>query len=332
MLFCRFHRNDGERFSAYGEFPPRSSAYVGPSRSNRLRPIIYSIVIVMLAAALAACGGAVSHDSTGQSAQSSEPKASSTGINAQSSESASSGSIPVVTQNLPVLINSAAYQQAADDGFTYAFPQTLTAQQVAALNDLPVSFQAYIAQVNRLGGTNVYDTDVQIILQGNAVGQTAVIAGINVIKKCGRPFAGTLLYSPPAAQDNDIEIGFNLDSRFPIAQDYKESKTSGNYFEEHTISLQHGVPQTLLIHAITRHYSCQFTYQLLVDTGNREVAEVISDNGKPFTVTAALKASSYDALYLGGVVSPTEDDKYEPVSPKANSTVIQAYNETVADS
>jgi hypothetical protein len=229
-----------------------------------------------------------------------------------------------------VLVDSTGYQQAADDGFTYAFPQTLTSQQVALLNNLPVSFQSYITQVTRLDGTNIYDTDTQIVLQGNAVGQTTVITGMNVVKQCSQPLAGTLLYSPSAGQDDDIEIGFNLDDRFPVAQNYQSGRLSGNYFEQHTISLRHGETQTLLVHATTRHYFCKFTYQILVDTGGRQVAEQVTDNGHPFTVTAGIKADDYKAFYIGGVASTTGNDKYALANPKSNNIAIQAYNESVA--
>jgi hypothetical protein len=223
---------------------------------------------------------------------------------------------------MPVLIDSAMYQQAADNGFTYAFPGVLTSEQVATLNNLPVSFQSYITQVTSLSGTNVTDTDVQIVLRGNAAGQTAVIAGMNVVKNCAAPLTGTLLYSPSAGQDTNIEIGFNLDSKLPVAQDYHFNGLSGNYFAEHTISLRQGETQTLLVHAVTRQYYCQFTYRLLVDTGGREVAELITDNGKPFTVTAGAKSKNYKVLYVGGVASPAHNDKYVPVDPKAYTQSI----------
>jgi hypothetical protein len=217
---------------------------------------------------------------------------------------------------MPVLIDSVMYQQAADDGFTYAFPGQLTTQQVASMNNLPVSFQDYINEVTSIGGTNVEDTDVQIVLRGNAAGQTAVIAGMDVAKNCQSPLNGTLLYSPSAGEDTDIEIGFNLDNEFPAAQNYRSGGMSGSFFGAHTISLRQGETETLLVHAVTRQYFCQFTYRLLVDTGSREVAEVISDNGKPFTVTAGLKSGAYKALYAGGVASPAHNDKYVAVNPK----------------
>ena len=223
---------------------------------------------------------------------------------------------------MPVLIDSVMYQQAADDGFTYAFPGELTNQQVASMNNLPVSFQDYINEVTSIGGTNVGDTDVQIVLRGNAAGQTAVIAGMDVAKNCQSPLNGTLLYSPSAGEDNDIEIGFNLDDEFPSAQNYQSGRLSGSFFGSHTISLAKGETETLLVHAVTRQSFCQFTYRLLVDTGSREVAEVISENGKPFTVTAGLKSGAYEALYAGGVASPAHNDKYVAVDPKSYSQSI----------
>jgi hypothetical protein len=325
-------RQEGERttcslFTMAGERQaPEGGLYRVPEWHGKVRPFsrprfwIGGIVAVMLALAAGACGTGDGNDlptqrSTHRSpptVQLSQPSGAS-----QPTASPSSHGIPVVSGDMPVLIDSAMYQQAADDGYTYAFPGELTTQQVATLNNLPLSFQSYITQVTSLGGTNIKDTDVQIGLRGNATGQTAVIVGLEVIKKCGTPLTGTLLFSPSAGEDNNIEIGFNLDDQFPVAQNYQGTILSGNFFAEHTISLRQGETQSLLVHAVTRQYYCQFTYRLLVDTGNREVAELITDNGKPFTVTAGVKSGNYQVLYVGGVASPAGNDKYVPVDPKA---------------
>jgi hypothetical protein len=285
---------------------------------------IGGIIAAVIASAATACGASSGngpqHDTHHSSpvAHLSKPS----GASATAAASPSSGGVPVVTTDMPVLIDSVMYQQAADDGFTYAFPRQLTTQQVASMNNLPVSFQDYINEVTSTGGTNVGDTDVQVVVRGNAAGQTAVIAGMDVMKSCQSPLNGTLLYSPSAGEDTDIEIGFNLDNEFPVAQNYRSGRLSGSFFGAHTISLRKGETQTLLVHAVTRQSFCQFTYRLLVDTGGRQVAEVISDNGRPFTVTAGLKSSAYKALYAGGVASPAHNDKYVAVDPKSYSQTI----------
>jgi hypothetical protein len=308
---------DGEQHCA-----PRGRAAAWPLGQPRFW--IGGIIAAVIASAAAACGTS-NGNSPQHSTHHSSPVAhlaKPSGTSMTAAASPSPGGIPVVTSDMPVLIDSVMYQQAADDGFTYAFPGELTARQVATMNNLPVSFQDYIREVTSIGGANVGDTDVQIVLRGNAAGQTAVIAGMDVVKKCQSPLNGTLLYSPSAGEDTDIEMGFNLDSEFPVAQDYRSGSLSGSFFGAHSISLREGEPETLLVHAVTRQSFCQFTYRLLVDTGGREVAEVISDNGKPFTVTAGLKSSAYEALYVGGVASPAHNDKYVAVDPKSYSQII----------
>ena len=173
-----------------------------------------------------------------------------------------------------------------------------------------------------MGGAGISDTAVQIVLRGNA-DQTVVIAGMRVVTECTSPLTGTLLYSPPAGASTNVDVGFNLDAQFPIAQDARNAALSGNYFAEHTISLRRGETQTLLVHAITRRQFCHFTYQLIVDNGSKQVSEPISDHGKPFVVTAPLiqfhsngsaSFTSYRTLYVGGVANPANDG-YVPADP-----------------
>lgn len=191
----------------------------------------------------------------------------------------------------PVHIDSAMYVQAADDGFTFAFPQVLARREAQGFNSRSVSWPGYVSRTVALGGAIAGDADVQIVLRGNST-QPAVIAGMRIVKRCKAPLAGTLLYSPGAAEDTDIEMGFNLNSRFPVAQNFKVDRLYGNFFAAHTISLRHGATDILLVHAMTGRQSCQFTYQLLVDTGKKQVTESITDNGKPFVVTAVLKLAT----------------------------------------
>jgi hypothetical protein len=221
----------------------------------------------------------------------------------------------------PVLVNSAAYEQSAAQGATLAFPGVLPRTKVAQYADFGGSFQDYIANASKAGGTGSDDAEVQIALRGNSQ-QTAVITGMQVIKKCGAPLSGTLLYSPAAAEDTDIEIGFNLDGQFSTPQDYKAGQLYGNFFAEHTISLRDGETQTLLVHAVTRRQYCQFSFRLIIDTANRRYVEPVSNSGRPFSVTGtsqpltpgSIPFSTYGAIYLGGVASP-EPGKLVQVNP-----------------
>lgn len=221
----------------------------------------------------------------------------------------------------PVVANSAQYEQGARNGGTLAFPEVLSVARVTQFANFRGNWQRYVAAARSMGGAVGDDAEVQIELRGNS-SQAAVITGMQVVKNCRHPLAGTLYYSPSAAEDTNIEIGFNLDSQFAIPQDYKAGRLSGNFFAEHTISLKRGETQTLLVHAVTQHQFCQFSFRIMVDAARRQYVEKIEDSGKPFVVTATAQPftpngipfSSYHAIYVGGVASPTPG-KVVKVSP-----------------
>jgi hypothetical protein len=234
---------------------------------------------------------------------------------------AAAGKTPFPNSGKPVLVSSAAYEQSAAQGATLAFPGILSRAKIAQYAEFRGSFQNYIANASSAGGTGSDDAEVQIALRGNSR-QTAVITGIQVIKKCEPPLSGTLLYSPAAAEDTNIEIGFNLDSQFSVPQDYKAGQLYGSFFSEHTISLRNGETQTLLMHAVTHRKYCQFSFRLIIDTANRRYVEAVSNSGKPFSVTGtaqpltpgSIPFSNYRAIYVAGVASP-QPGKLEQVNP-----------------
>jgi hypothetical protein len=122
----------------------------------------------------------------------------------------------------------------------------------------------------------------------------------------------------------DIQMGFNLDVAFPVAQAASSGGLSGSFFAEHTISLAPGETQTLFVQAVTEQQYCQFTYQLTADANGRQVTEPISNNGKPFAVSAPLirlrsnrlpSFARYQRVYEGGPGSPA-NGAFVPVNPK----------------
>ena len=221
----------------------------------------------------------------------------------------------------PVTVDSATYTQSADDGFTFAFPQALTKSQVSQFNHLPVSWEDYQTHANTLGGAITGDAAVQIVLSGNAP-ETVVIAGIQIVPQCKDPLTGTLLESPPAAEDQTVQIGFNLDRAFPVAENYEDGRLFGDFFTDHTITLAQGQTQTLVVHAQTDQRYCKFILRLLVDAGGKQVTEPVANKGKPFAVTAVVPATSYKTLYAGGVISPAGNDSFVPVTARAFAKLV----------
>jgi hypothetical protein len=223
----------------------------------------------------------------------------------------------------PVTIESAQYQEVFGFGNSFAFPRQLTPAQASSFNSGQEDYPNYMTRIAAIGGVQIRDAAVEIVLRGNAK-QTVTIPSIEIVSHCAAPVSGTLLYSPSAGSPPSILIGFNLDSEFPIAQNANYGQLSGSYFANHTISLQPGEIETLVLHALTTRQYCTFTYKLIVDTADGQVTESVDNRGKPFAVTALLteKLSNgntsygkYRTMYAGGVGSPNPNGTFERVNP-----------------
>jgi hypothetical protein len=181
----------------------------------------------------------------------------------------------------PPVVTNAMYMQQGD--FYVGFPSP---EDFAVSRGFSTTFQSYVNEVTKLGGAIVSPNFVQMTLRGNIPG-LAEISDIHVIKQCKAP----LKYQSSAANISlqaVSGIDFDLDDVFPVAKIDDLGTLSGGFFTKHLISLADGQTQTLLVALTTQHYFCQFTLQLVVDTPTgATVIENVTDNGKPFAVTAS---------------------------------------------
>jgi hypothetical protein len=212
-----------------------------------------------------------------------------------------SGTVDHHSTNNHVVVNSATYVQAANDGFSFAFPQALSSVQAGEVSQQPVDWQNYSNQSARLRGAVTDDAAVQVVLRNNS-NSAAVVTGVAVVRTCRPPLTGTLLFSPSAGEDTDIYLGFNLDDAVPLAQNYENGTLNGNFFADHTISIPSHATQSIVIHGKTQTHFCSFTLQFMIDTSAGQTTVNVTNNGKPFVVTAITNLSAYKALYVGGVL------------------------------
>jgi hypothetical protein len=234
----------------------------------------------------------------------------------------------------PVQIDSASYIRTNDP--TFAFRRVLTTAQVRALTHNPYftnggqpqgnMWEEYMKLVTNSGGASE-DPMIQIVLQGHA-SQTVTITDMQVVKRCGPPLTGTLLYSPGAGAPPDIQLVYDLDPQFAVAQYENSAGALENFFASRTIQLKPGEVDAMVVQSLTYNAYCQFTFRITVDDGATQIEETISNNGKPFVVTAfshptwegikykTIHFSDFKSIYAGGVASPAGDDTYVWVNPK----------------
>jgi hypothetical protein len=143
---------------------------------------------------------------------------------------------------------------------------------------------------------------------------------MNVVKNCGPPLTGTLLFSPNAGGDADIRLGFNLDSdntEAYAATGWDATAWKPDYFANFTVSINPGSQQVFNLRTWVSKFSCEFRFKMTVLDGEKKVTELVDDQGQPFRVSAGLPSlSRYSVLYVGGVESPAGNDSYVRVNPK----------------
>lgn len=165
------------------------------------------------------------------------------------------------------------------------------------------------------GGTNT-----QLVVQNNQPQEIRVL-DMQVLKSCGPPLTGTLVYSPDSGEDPAVQLGFDLDSADTDAQLVNEkvtpSKIEKHYFNSHTVTIKPGAQQVFSIITSTRMHSCTYRFALSMLVGPRHESQVIGDGLEPFRVSALITGDDgtprfrrYGVVYLGGVASPTGKDTF----------------------
>jgi hypothetical protein len=203
-----------------------------------------------------------------------------------------------------------------DDLGIWAFPTKLpfSSGQLVHANTLLRQALVNIALIPRLAnyfygrGGYAINADTQLVLQNDSDRPVSIL-DLRVIKNCGSPLSGTLFYSPAQGSDNDIRIGFNLDSADTGAESAEGWNTAiwkPDYFESKYISFRPGQQRVLNIRAVTAKHACTFSYQATVLEGKTKFYQSIDDNGRPFRVNAIIDSPSnapcarYASLYVGG--------------------------------
>ena len=219
-----------------------------------------------------------------------------------------------------------------DDLGVWTFPNKIPfdSSQLAHANALfHTSITGMASYFYSLGGYAI-NADTQLVLQNDS-SQPVSILDMRVIKNCGAPLNGTLFYSPNAGADDDVRLGFNLDSADTDAESAKgwdPHAWKPDYFESKHISFRPGEQRVLNIRAITAKHACTFNYQATVLEGKAKFYQTFDDAGQPFRVSALMNKllpyvnvnfARYAALYIGGVAAPTGDsnDDYVKVKPKS---------------
>ena len=216
----------------------------------------------------------------------------------------------------PVKIDSVAVLRTTVQAGTFVFQRAiyLSQSELDELNQFQLGTSGYINWFRSRGGVDPDSSNVQLVVEGNASKPVRII-NISLIKDCQAPLSGSLFLNPPAGSASSILIDFNLDSPASIAQ----TASGQDYFPRYTISLRPGEVQVIQISSVTARYYCRYSIQLDALVGAHTVIETVTNDGKPFQVSATYNSNArYHVLYAGGVASPN-GGKFERVNPTSFS-------------
>lgn len=215
----------------------------------------------------------------------------------------------------PVEIDSVTALRTSGQAGTYVFQRALYLSQAELheLNQFQDGTPGYTNWFSSRGGVDPSSSNIQLVVEGNADKAVRII-NVSLLKNCQAPLSGTLFENPPAGETQSILIDFNLDSPDSIAQ----TVNGQDYFPRYTISLQPGEVQVIQIGAGTAHYYCQYKIQLDVLVGTNTTIETVTNDGRPFQVSAVYNSNApYQVVYVGGVASPNHGE-WERVKPASS--------------
>lgn len=304
--------------------PPAENRSGGSWRRARWRRVYrrHPVIVPALAALviLAAAAMAVPPSSP-QSTPTRPPAALATAVSPSSTPRSAPPSPPSPSQSpsptqtgLPAAVDLVRVVPYAgeDDSHVTAQPLSLTADQLGRLNAAKAGDPAHQAWFTAQGAVDVDATVVQIIVEGNR-GHLVRIVDIQPVVTCAAPLTGTLFLSPSQGGDRTTQLFVDLDSprrtlAYSILGGNGLVTTGEDYFGNYTVSLAQGEQQTFELKATSEKHYCTFTLNMTVVDGAQTVVEHISDDGRPFAVSALVLTaghySSYRALYVGGVFAP----------------------------
>lgn len=248
---------------------------------------------------------------------------------AQSSAAPQPGQVASAKKAAPLLIEDVRPQFWQDYSFATAARSPLSQPQLATLNA-----NSDPLKVPGLPGAVIANREwITLTVAGNS-SAPVTINGMDIIKHCQKPLDGTLYYSPTsgAGPFPFPSIGFNLDQPVSIGQyipsfvpGKKPLSAGGNFFAKEVVTLKYHEPQTLGIFVNTNDQYCQFTFQLNIATASGPVTDVLTNNGKPFTITAdgestgPVRFSGFSVVYAhqrgGGKFVPVNPATYRPAFP-----------------
>lgn len=225
------------------------------------------------------------------------------------------------TTTAPVKVVSVSPQDTGANSWAFQDARSFGPSELKSVNASSLTDETHRWFTSR--GAVPVDRRLDLItLQGNT-SQPVEINDLQVDKECRAPLSGTLFESPNAGQDSNVRLTLDLDEQLPTAKSVEKDGTSSpSYFSRHTISLERGERQKILVDAATAKHYCAYTLVLRMTVGDETVTQVVKDDGKPFQLSAHVsqaedvEMSGYRSAYVGGVLNACGGGGFRQVDPE----------------
>ncbi|MFF3644132.1 helix-turn-helix domain-containing protein [Streptomyces sp. NPDC002564] len=225
------------------------------------------------------------------------------------------------TTTAPVKVVSVSPQDTGANSWAFQDARSFGPSELKSVNASSLTDETHRWFTSR--GAVPVDRRLDLItLQGNT-SQPVEINDLQVDKECRAPLSGTLFESPNAGQDSNVRLTLDLDEQLPTAKSVEKDGTSSpSYFSRHTISLERGERQKILVDAATAKHYCAYTLVLRMTVGDETVTQVVKDDGKPFQLSAHvsqdedIEVSGYRSAYVGGVLNTCGGGAFRQVDPE----------------
>ncbi len=236
-------------------------------------------------------------------------------------------------------------ERASLQGLTWVFRDRLGVEEDLGTNALLALAQAATAPnefndwARRHGGIDVDASFIRLTVTGNRQAGVTITDIQAKVDKRGPPLRGALFYAPPEGEQENAQIGFDLDEAVPVARRVEPNKNFGDrgylgdeYFMKKSIDLALDKHQVFSIIAMTTSYYYAWHLEIEVQAGGRTKYITVDlrahekDSPLPFQISARADLRNnkkgnfavYKELYVldkstdhAGFI-PTDPQTYDP--------------------
>ncbi|ROO86632.1 hypothetical protein EDD29_4206 [Actinocorallia herbida] len=185
--------------------------------------------------------------------------------------------------------------------------------------------------MREFGAVEARYSTVEVELEGNRAGPVR-ITDIRAVADCSEPLSGTYFDGSPQGGEKVVKIGFDLDSRSPVAQKMErragedEPRFAGPYFADEKYSLHNGEQLTVRLTARAFNGFCEYRYELELIVAGKPTTQLFpSKSDEPFRVSGFhvlrgyenlppyarsqnVDCTRYQSVYAGGFYQASQPD------------------------